>query len=179
MTDTIDIGDGALLRQVAETDADALYAVVAANREHLLPWMPWAAEDRDGTASFLHDAVARAAAREAVSYLIVEHHVIVGTVGMHHTDWLNRATSMGYWLAAGAQGRGLVTRAVSALLDRCFGEAEMHRVEIRTNPANARSRAVVERLGFVEEGTARGAERHADGYRDLIVYSMLADDWRR
>ena len=179
MTDAIDIGDAACLRPVAKSDADELYAVVAANRAHLLPWMPWAAQGRDGTVDFLQDAVTRAARREAASFLIVEREVIVGTVGLHHTDWLNRSTHLGYWLAADAQGRGLVTRAVAALCDRCFDEAGLHRVEIRTNPANRASRAVAERLGFVEEGTARGAERHADGYRDLVVYALLAEDWHR
>lgn len=179
MTGSIDIGGGALLRPVAESDADALHAVVEANRAHLLPWMPWAAQGRDGTVDFLRDAVARAARQEAASFLIVEHGAVVGTVGLHHTDWLNRSTHLGYWLAADAQGRGLVTRAVSALCERCFGEAGLHRVEIRTNPDNRASRAVAERLGFVEEGIARGAERHGDGYRDLIVYALLAGDWHR
>jgi ribosomal-protein-serine acetyltransferase len=93
-------------------------------------------------------------------------------------DWRNSAGSIGYWLAADAQGRGLMTRAVAACLDHAFAAWDLHRIEIRAAPDNARSRAVPERLGFVQEGILREAERHADRFGDLVVYAMLAADWR-
>ena len=36
-------------------------------------------------------------------------------IGFHKVDWVNRATSIGYWIGAANQGRGIVTEAVRAL----------------------------------------------------------------
>lgn len=174
----VDLGDGAVLRPLQESDADELHAAVAANRSHLLPRMPWAGQDRGGTIEYLQGAAAQAAAGDGLQFAVVDGERIVGTAGFHHVDWRNAATSLGYWLAADAQGRGLITRAVVAMLDHAFGPWELHRVEIRAAPDNARSRAIPERLGFVQEGTLRGAEKHPERYGDLVVYGMLAADWR-
>lgn len=174
---TIDLGDGAALRPLAVTDADELHALVDANRAHLRPWMPWAGQDRAGTEEFLDAAVVQAATGDGAQYAVVRGGRIAGTAGFHRVDWRNASASIGYWLARDAQGHGLITRSVAALLDHAFGRWRLHRVEIRAAPGNARSRAVPERLGFVREGTLRGAERHADRFGDLVVYSMLAADW--
>ena len=176
---TLGLGDRAVLRQLAVSDAAELHALIEANRQHLRPWMPWADQDAASTTAFLQAARDQASAGDGVQFAVVEHGRIVGTAGFHRVDWRNAATSVGYWLAAEAQGRGLITRGVAAMLDHAFGPWELHRAEIRAAPRNARSRAVPVRLGFTEEGIARDAERHADRFGDLVVYSMLAPDWRQ
>lgn len=176
---TLGLGGRAVLRQLAVSDAAELHALIEANRDHLRPWMPWAEQDAVSTAAFLQAARDQAAAGEGVQFAVVEHGRIVGTAGYHRVDWRNAATSIGYWLAADAQGRGLITRGVAAMLDHAFGAWELHRAEIRAAPRNVRSRAVAERLGFTEEGVARGAERHAHGFGDLVVYGILAPEWRQ
>lgn len=92
--------------------------------------------------------------------------------------WDDRATSLGYWLAKAAQGKGLVTRGVSALLGLAFDEWKLNRVEIHAAPDNAPSRAVPERLGFTQEGVLRQVERIGDRYEDSVVYSLLASHGR-
>ncbi|MGZ4267965.1 MAG: GNAT family N-acetyltransferase [Solirubrobacteraceae bacterium] len=175
----IDLDATTRLRPLGRHDADELHALIEANRAHLMPWMPWAGQERGGTVEFLAAAELRAAAGDGLQFAVAERGRIVGTAGYHRVDWRNLATSVGYWLAQDAQGRGIVTRAVAAMLDQAFGAWELHRVEIRAATGNARSRAVAERLGFTQEGVLRDAERHADGYHDLVVYAMLAADWNR
>jgi ribosomal-protein-serine acetyltransferase len=173
-----DLGGGAALRPLAMTDADELHALVEANRDHLAPWMPWAGQDRAGTRDFLDAAVVQEATGDGAQYAITRNGAIAGTIGLHRVDWRNASVSLGYWLARDAQGHGLVTRAVELLLGQAFAVLGLNRVDIRAAPDNARSRAVPERLGFVEEGTLREAERHADRFSDLVVYALLAAEWR-
>jgi ribosomal-protein-serine acetyltransferase len=37
---------GYALRLLGEADADELFALIDANRDHLRPWMPWASSER-------------------------------------------------------------------------------------------------------------------------------------
>lgn len=167
------------LRMLEDRDAAELYAVVDENRKHLSPWMPWAAgQDLRGTEEFIASTRAQLAAQDGFQAAVVPEGPIVGVVGFHKIDWQNRATSLGYWLAERAQGRGTMTNAVRALLDHAFGPWELHRVQIHAAPENRRSRAIPERLGFREEAVLRETERIGDRYLDNVVYGMLEDEWR-
>jgi ribosomal-protein-serine acetyltransferase len=175
-----DLPGGAHLRLIEESDADELFALTDRNREHLEPWMPWIALTRapDDTLQFIRATRRQLADDDGMQLAIVgDDGAIAGVVGFHRIDWANRATSIGYWLAADRQGRGLMTEAVRALVEYAFGRG-LHRIEIAAAVDNARSRAVPERLGFRAEGIERGAERHGERYLDLVVYALLATDPR-
>lgn len=60
-------------------------------------------------------------------------------------------------------------------LDRPYGYFDG---EIRCAPENFASRAVPKRLGFTEEGLHRQVLAIHGGFQDLIMYAMLAKDWR-
>jgi ribosomal-protein-serine acetyltransferase len=103
---------------------------------------------------------------------------IVGMVGFVAVSWQHRSTTIGYWLAESAQGRGVMTRAVGALTNHALETWQLNRVEIRAGVANARSRAIPERLGFKQEGVLRDGELVGDRYVDQSVYGVLAREWR-
>jgi ribosomal-protein-serine acetyltransferase len=173
-----DLTDGARLRPLTEADADELYELVDANRAYLARWMPWAeAQTRAGTLEFIRMTAEQAATDRGFQVAVTVEGRMAGLVGYHALDRDNRRVSIGYWLAEDVQGRGLMTRAVSTLIDYAFDVWGLHRVEIRSAVNNTRSRALCERLGLVEEGLLREAEAFADRYHDLVVYSVLAPEW--
>lgn len=174
----IDLPNGRSLRPVVLGDLDEIHALICEQRDHLAPWMPWARQPKDETAAFLAQAVEQETRDEGVQLAITERGRIIGVCGFHAVNRRDLSTSLGYWLAAPAQGQGTVTLAVEAMLELAFGEWGMHRAEIRAAVGNARSRSVPERLGFTQEGVLREAERFADRYKDLVVYSLLAPEWR-
>ncbi len=170
--------EGRSLRLVEERDAEEIYRVVDAHRVYLAEWMPWAAEQTlDEVRAFIGRARKQLADNDGFQAVVLDDARIVGNVGFHAVDWTNRSASIGYWLAEDAQGRGTMTLAVRGMADWGFGGWALNRIEIRAAPENARSRAIPERLGFIEEGTLRQAERVGDCYLDNIVYSVLASEW--
>jgi ribosomal-protein-serine acetyltransferase len=161
--------------------AGALFALVDPNRDHLRPWLPWV--DRtlrvEDSLAFIRSALQQLARHEGFHLGLWWGRELTGVLGVPWMDGANGRAGLGYWLGAAFQGRGLMTRSVAALLDFLFDEWGLHRVQIRAAVANARSRAVPERLGFRLEGVLRGVERLSDGRRaDHALYAILAEEWR-
>ncbi len=174
----IRVRPGVEIRPVAEGDAEALDQLVAANRERLARFMPWAADQTlESTREFIRGAIRQRAEDDGFQGVLVVDGTIAGTAGFHRIDRLDSATSIGYWLGAEYERRGLMTDAVRALVEHAFEEWGLHRVELRIAPDNARSRALAARLGFEQEGLLRDAERFGDEYRDLLMYAVLAGEW--
>ena len=174
---SIHLSDGLELRALSEADAAEVHALVEANRQHLAPWLPWAADQQlEGTRNYLRTAEQKRGQGEALDCAIVLDGRIAGCAGFAIIDPHARMGMIGYWLAREHEGRGMITRAVRALVEHGFGELGLHRAEIRVATDNARSRAVPERLGFTQEGILREADNVGDRYVDLVVYGLLATD---
>ena len=168
---------GVLLRQPESRDAEAVHAVIEADRERLAPWLPWAADQTLAkTQGFIQQARRQDAEEAGLTLLIEVDGTPAGMVDFHGIDRHNRAALVGYWLSAQAEGRGIMTAAVRALVEHGFGPMGLHRIEIRAGVDNHRSRAIPERLGFTLEGEARDAELIAGRWMTLAVYAKLAVD---
>lgn len=162
-------------------DSPRLYQLVEGNREHLREWLPWVDHM---TTPFHYDTIIpiwlrQFADNNGFNTGIIYNGVLVGSIGLQQIDWYNRNTSIGYFLAKGMEGNGIMTRAVQALLNYIFNELELNRVEIRCGEKNKKSRAIPERLGFVYEGKIREGELLFGRYQDIAIYSMLSRDWNR
>ncbi|MBK1876761.1 GNAT family N-acetyltransferase [Pelagicoccus mobilis] len=59
---------------------------------------------------------------------------------------------VGYWGVDGMCGKGLMTEGLALAVDEAFEGLGLHRLEINIQPANTRSIALVDRLGFRKEG---------------------------
>jgi [ribosomal protein S5]-alanine N-acetyltransferase len=78
-------------------------------------------------------------------------------------------------------GHGYATEAVQLVVDYLFATRQRHRIHLAIAPANAASRRVAEKCGFVLEGTIRGAFFNNGHNEDVLMYSLLRTDprpWR-
>ena len=169
------------LRLLEERHADEIYAAIDRNRARLREWMPWVDDSRgpDDVKTFIRESLRRFAANDGFDAGIFVADQFVGTIGFHHFYWINRRTSLGYWLDAQHEGRGLMTAAVRAMTDHAIRTLKLNRVEIQAATGNERSRAIPQRLGFRHEGTLRQAGFLYDHYVDLEMYAMLAAEWSK
>lgn len=161
-----------------EHHAQVIFDLTDANRDHLGPWMPWvpATVTVADTLSFLRFVRAEYAAGRQFHTNLRYRGEVAGGMGLR-INRPNLTSEIGYWIAAGYEGRGIVTRGARALTTAAFDSLGLNRVEIRAGTENVRSRAVPERLGFAFEGVLRAHEKVGDRFLDHAVYSMLAADW--
>jgi RimJ/RimL family protein N-acetyltransferase len=99
----------------------------------------------------------------------------VGMCGIDHWSSTDVA-QFGYWLAAGARGRGLATRAVTLMTGWLF-ELGAARVFLTIQSDNAASAAVARRAGFTYEGTLRADGVWQGQRKDVDVFAVLPDEW--
>ena len=83
------------------------------------------------------------------------------------------ACHLGYQIAREHEGRGLMAEALRATNAFMFDVVRLHRVMANFRPENARSRALLARLGFVEEGFARGYLYIDGAWRDHVLTSLV------
>lgn len=84
--------------------------------------------------------------------------------------------SVGYWLSEEFQGKGIVLRSVEKLVDYCFTELLLNRIEIKCGTKNYKSQAIAEKIGFQKEGIIREGEFLHNAFSDLFCYSLLKCD---
>jgi ribosomal-protein-serine acetyltransferase len=175
------VADGIELKQFEWGDADAIFAAVERNREYLRQWLPWVdhTHSADDVRQFISRVAAQFEAGLGPNTGIWLDGVLAGSIGCHAIDRAHRSCSLGYWIEAGRQGKGTMTRCCLRLLEYLFDEAGLHRVEIRCGAGNTRSCAIPRRLGFTREGVLRAAEWVNDRWVDLEVWSILEEDWRK
>ncbi|MGQ0432271.1 MAG: GNAT family N-acetyltransferase [Microthrixaceae bacterium] len=99
-------------------------------------------------------------------------------VGMCGIDsWSSTdVAQFGYWLAPGARGRGLATRAVTLVTGWLF-ELGAARVFLTIQSENEASAAVARRAGFTHEGTLRADGVWQGQRQDVDVFAVLPGEW--
>jgi ribosomal-protein-serine acetyltransferase len=166
------------LRPYTEADAESLFNVIHANYDYLMEWFPWPAWHKTIEDSAAY--IAKLTYDDPYGHFglgIFDDGEVIGSVGLVRGEAINEKSEIGYWLAEGRQGEGIVTKSVTATLALAFNTFGMHRVTIRSYATNKPSIAIPERLGFHFEGVERdallqGGERHS-----LRLYSMLSHEF--
>ena len=160
------------LRCWVPSDSDQLVEeadsrVVWRNLTHHFP-SPYAQRDADSW-------IARCIGQEPARDLVITHHGrLVGVCGIEIGEGVNAYTGeIGYWLGDAHWGQGIASSAFALFLTYVWDTFDVERLEARVfawNPASAR---VLEKNGFVLEGTRRKAI-HKDGeFVDERLYSLL------
>lgn len=103
---------------------------------------------------------------------------VVGSTRIQHIDHERQSCEIGAtWFGTKSHRCFVNSDSKFLLLEFCFETLNMMRVQIRVDERNVRSNRAVERLGFTKEGVLR-KERKLHGIpRNLIVYSIIDDEW--
>jgi [ribosomal protein S5]-alanine N-acetyltransferase len=166
------------LRYPAPGDAAGLYALAA--DPQVTRFFSWR---YTGPADAARWVAGRAAAREAGEWLefVVEHrdHGLAGATGLTEPSRRDRRAVTGSWLGSAFWGTGVNAEAKALLARIAFDACGLERLGSYASVDNARSRAALEKLGFVHEGTLRSFHRHGDAVHDVDVFSLLRAEWER
>lgn len=167
------------LRPVTGADADVLFTLHSSTRV-MRYWdsPPW--NERARAERFI--ARCRQVADEGTGARVAIERasdgVFVGWCGLTHWDSVHRSASLGYCLNEAAWGHGYATEAAHALLRWAFDTLDLNRVQAEADTRNAASARVLEKIGFVREGTLREDCVVNGDVSDSWVFGLLRREWR-
>ncbi|MDP8225282.1 MAG: GNAT family protein [Candidatus Lernaella stagnicola] len=167
------------MEPLRERHLDDLWPMFRDSRDALLPYMFWAhtQTDRESQLAFIRNSErARDEEREQV-FLVFAGDVAVATLGLHQLASPHRGAELGFWVHTAHTGRGICTAIAARSTRYAFDELGLHRLFIRHGLDNHASRAVIHKLGFVHEGTARDDLWVGDRFVSHEYYAMLEDDF--
>lgn len=103
---------------------------------------------------------------------------VVGLVEVFHSDPRVEQVEIGYTVTPAFQGRGIATAAVGCITDYLILQLGFNRVYASVHKDNANSMRVLQKNGFISEGTIRQGEFwQGIGFVDVCRFSKLRLDY--
>lgn len=165
-----------VLRQPTRRDEAAFLAAVRRSRT-----LHGCYANPPRTAERFAAALARLRDPSYESFLVVtvDAHELVGVINLNEiVRGPFQGAYLGYYAFEPLAGQGLMTEGLSLVVAQAFGELRLHRLEANIQPDNARSLALVQRLGFQREGYSPRYLKLAGRWRDHERWALLREDWR-
>ena len=102
---------------------------------------------------------------------------LIGEIGFYEYKKKHRRAEIGYKLSRSHWMKGYMTEALVGMLDYMYGNLELNRVQALVDPRNEASLRLIERQGFQRDGLLRSYEYERGAYVDLIMLSLLREEW--
>ena len=114
---------------------------------------------------------------ESVQFLPCRDGEPVGFVFLFRIEPHRDHAELGCWIAPDQQGEGYATGATELCLDHAFADLGLHKVVARVFEHNDASMAVLEKVGFQQEGRLREQDYIRGAYRDTLLFGLLAAEF--
>ncbi|MDV9178239.1 GNAT family protein [Streptomyces sp. W16] len=171
------LADGMTLRLAEPADAPALAVAHAENRGPYDPYRPDSFFTAVGQRERLETQAREYAAGRVVPLLIGSGGRIVGAFTLSGVVLGPfRSASLGYWIAADRQGRGLATAGVERVCRIARETVGLHRLEASTRLDNLASQRVLEKSGFEPIGMAPRYLHIGGQWRDYRLFQRILHD---
>lgn len=168
------------LRPFMPHQARDVFMLIDKHRDTLRQWMDWVDEHQNlkDSKALIKTALEHYGDYDGLDTGIWYEGQFCGQVSFNSWSLRNYKADLGYWLADSFTGKGIMTKAVHAMLNYAFDVVGIHRIELLCAIQNQRSCAVAERLNFTHEGVLRRGERIRNQFYDVNAYAILKPDWK-
>ena len=175
-------GAGLLLRPPTPADYDAWADLRAASKPQLTPFEPlWSASELSRAAyktrmkRYQHEM--RSDLGHAFFVFDPLGRTLMGGITLSGVRrGVSQSAFVGYWMGTPFARQGHATAALRRMRDYAFEDLGLHRLEAACMPTNAASLRVLEKVGFMREGLARGYLEIQGAWEDHVLLARLAED---
>ena len=126
---------------------------------------------------YINDSIANVGKKQ-INYAIVVGGQAVGSIGIFvKDDVYEKSAELGYWLSEDYWRKGIMTKAVQIICQEAFGRFDIIRIFAEPFADNAGSRRVLEKVGFICEGTMRNGVYKNGEIHSYCMYSILREEF--
>jgi ribosomal-protein-alanine N-acetyltransferase len=176
-------GDDVYLRYPQTADFSQWADVRGTSKDFLSPWEPvWAADELTRAAFRRRLRRYDTEIRNDLAYPFFvfrnsDHQLLGGCTLSNVRRGVCQSASLGYWIGEPHARQGYTLSAIKLIVPFVFETLGLHRLEAACIPDNEPSSCLLLKLGFCEEGLARGYLQIRGEWRDHILFALLKDDW--
>lgn len=173
------VTDEVILRKIVENDIDELFEIYS--NKSVFTYIPGDIKKNKVTVQNMIGHFERDFNKRKEIFLGIcladAPNEIVGVAEMFEYDAKVNMITIGYRLSERNWGKGIATRAVSAMVNYLFNTVGINRIQAFVMPANEKSQKVLYKNNFVKEGIMRQSQYwKGKGVVDLVVYSCLRSE---
>ena len=120
------------LKILEEREAEQLFKLVDSNRDYLAEFLPFVEHTKkvEDSKHFIHSALQQFIDGNGFHCGIWSNKELIGVIGLHYLDLVNKTTSIGYYLAEDFQRKGIMTKCTKALIRYVYEEYDINRIEL-------------------------------------------------
>ncbi len=96
-----------------------------------------------------------------------------GAAGLNNLNQKFKTAELGYWLLPQYWRRGIMQKAVQEILRYSLNTLQLHRIFAHVETENTASEMLLQRTGFIYEGTMQDCEIKNGAYISLKIYAIL------
>lgn len=141
---------------------------IACNLRDVFPY-PYTTQDAKG---YIESCISADTTKQLCYAITVDGHA-VGSIGVFlGSDVYRKSAELGYWLAEQFWRKGIMTEAVQQLCSKAFDLFDINRIFAEPCAHNTGSRKVLEKAGFVLEGTMKNGVCKGNQVFDYCMYAL-------
>lgn len=170
------------IRQLNQNDLQNYFDLIDQNRKRLEDFFAGTVaitKTLDETKIHLEDIISKASQNNYFPFVVFDDHSekMIASIQVKNVDWNIPKAELGYYIDSAYEGKGIVTKATSMIVQFCFDELKMEKLLIRTHEGNLPSILVAQKNGFQLEGTIRKDYKTTKGELvDLLYYGKTRKD---
>ncbi|MBK9478992.1 MAG: GNAT family N-acetyltransferase [Bacteroidetes bacterium] len=175
----LEINEQLYLQLLEPEHSSELYTLMCKNAEYYITWFPWIAnmQSEEFISNYIKDSKQRTAEGTEYAFALFLGTKMIGRLGIYRINLINKIGEIGYWIDQDYEGKGYIKKACERVLQFAFNDLHLNRMELKCASDNIRSKHTAQRLHFTYEGTLRQAEQHQRGALDLLLFSLLKEEW--
>ena len=176
--------DNYLLRPLEKKDVQGYFELIDNNRRRLEDFFAGTvARNRtlEDTRIFVPEVIEKTAGRTYFSFVIIDTttNTIVGYTDIKNIDWNIPKAEIGYFIDKAYESKGIISKAVTKVIDYSFNELKLRKIFLRTHESNIGSIRIAEKHGFQQEGIIRSDYKTTSGnIIDVIYYGLLKEEFQ-